>query len=162
MKRIVLLLLCMLFFIIDHSLMPFLAIKGFYPSILLIFVICYSIITDSWDALWIGIFSGLLQDIYFFNGFGINTFTNMIVCLIASKIGENIFKDKKFIPVISLFFLCFLKCIMIFVILYITGTKMDIYSSFYVSLYSMILTIFMYKKVYKLCQKNYMKKEWNF
>lgn len=95
MKKVILTLLCIGFLILDNTLLPFFAINTFYPSILMVFVLCYAIVSDKWDALSIGVFSGLLQDIYFFHGFGVNALVNMIVCLIASYVGESIFKEKK-------------------------------------------------------------------
>lgn len=162
MKKVVLTLLCIGLLILDNTLVPFFAINSFYPSILLVFVLCYSIVSDKWDALGIGVFSGLLQDIYFFHGFGVNALVNMIVCLIASYIGESIFKEKRLIPVITTFFLSILKYLLVFVILYLTKTKTHIQGVLYVGPLSMLLSFFIYKWVYKLSQKDYMKKDWKF
>lgn len=162
MKKVILTLLCIGFLILDNTLLPFFAINTFYPSILFVFALCYSIVNDKWDALGIGVFSGLLQDIYFFQGFGVNALVNMVVCLIASYVGESIFKEKKLVPVITTFFLSILKYILVFGILFITKTKTHIQGAIYVGPLSMILAFFMYKWVYRLSQKSYMKKDWKF
>lgn len=162
MKKVILTLLCIGFLILDNTLLPFFAINTFYPSILMVFVLCYAIVSDKWDALGIGVFSGLLQDIYFFHGFGVNALVNMIVCLIASYVGESIFKEKRLIPVITTFFLTILKYILVFGLLYITKTKTHIQGVIYVGPLSMLLAFFMYKWVYRLSQKSYMKKDWKF
>ena len=70
-KILVLSLLSIVLFVLDNILMPFFAIKTFYPSLLLIFIICYSIVNGKWEGLWLGVFVGLLQDVYFSRGFGI-------------------------------------------------------------------------------------------
>lgn len=163
MKKIfVLTFLCLLFFIMDNTIVPFFAIKGCYPSLLLLFVIFYSIINGSYQGIWIGVFSGILQDLYFFNGFGVNAFTNMIICFGAGYIGVTIFKEKSLVPIISSFFLTLAKGILVFLILYVLKVNISIDNIFYNSLYSMVVSIFMYKWVYKLCQKEYMKKNWSF
>ncbi|SKA75311.1 rod shape-determining protein MreD [Clostridium sp. USBA 49] len=163
MKKIfVLTFLCLLFFIMDNTIVPFFAIKGCYPSLLLLFVIFYSIINGSYQGIWIGVFSGILQDLYFFNGFGVNAFTNMIICFVAGYIGVTIFKEKSLVPIISSFFLTLAKGILVFLILYVLKVNISIDNIFYNSLYSMVVSIFMYKWVYKLCQKEYMKKNWSF
>ncbi|WP_040210713.1 rod shape-determining protein MreD [Clostridium polynesiense] len=162
MRKVILVLLSIVFLIIDNTVMPFFSINTYYPSILMVFAICYSIINDKWDALSIGVISGLLQDIYFFRGFGVNALVNMIICLIASQIGENIFKEKKLIPVVAAFFLTTLKYLMVYVILYVTKVQTHIKGVFYIGITSMILALLMYKRVYKLSQKNYMKKDWKF
>lgn len=163
MKKIFMLIfLCILFFILDNTLVPFFAIRGYYPSLLLLFIIFYSIINGSYEGVWIGVFSGILQDLYFFNGFGINAFTNMLVCSAAGYIGITIFKEKRLIPVVSSFFLTLAKGILVFSILYTARVYTPLNSILYNSLYSMIVSIFMYKWVYRLCEKEYMKKRWSF
>lgn len=163
MKKIgTLILLSILFLVLDNTFMPFFAIKGSYPSLLFIFAICYSIIEDSWNAIFIGILTGLLQDIYLNNALGINMFINMLLCFTASNVGKNIFKDKSLIPIVSSFFFILIKGCMMFCILYILGTKMISITIIYTGIYGTIITIFMYKRVYKLCQKKYMIKNWKF
>lgn len=162
MKRVVLILISVLLFILDNSFMPFLAIKGAYPSLLFIFAISYSIINGYWEAIFIGILSGVLQDIYFFNGFGINCFINMTLCLLSAKIGESIFKEKKLIPTIVAFIFSIVKGLLIFAILYILGKSAEIYNLLYIAVYNTIILLILYKRVYKLSEKNYMKREWNF
>lgn len=162
MKRVILILISLLLFIIDNTFMPFLAIKGVYPSLLIIFALSYSIINGYYEAILIGVFAGLLQDIYFFNGFGINALSNMCICLIGAKIGENIFKEKSFAPVISIFILSILKGIIMFVILFTLNIRINYFNIPFVALYNMIITIFVYKKIYNFSLKPYMKNYRNF
>ncbi|WMJ81038.1 rod shape-determining protein MreD [Clostridium sp. MB40-C1] len=163
MKKIVtLVLLSILFCILDNSLMPFLQVKGCYPSLLFVFVICYSIINDTWSGLILGVFSGLLQDIYLSNSLGINMLVNMLMCLLANKVGKSIFKDKFIVPVLSNFFISILKGLLVFVIFCILKQHMPIKFVLYTSIYNGIVALFMYKKVYKLCQKDFMIKNWRF
>ncbi|MFU0825168.1 rod shape-determining protein MreD [Clostridium sp.] len=163
MKRIITVsLLSILFLILDNTLMPFFSIKGAYPSLLFVFAICYSIIAGSWSAVFIGVLSGLLQDVYLTNGLGINMLINMLICLIAAEIGKTIFKDKSLIPIIAGFFLSILKGILMFAILYIVKQYTDGKLILYISIYNMIVTIFMYKKVYKLSNVDFMMKNWKF
>lgn len=162
MKRLVLILLSVLFFIIDNTLIPFFAVKTYYPSLLFLFAIFFSLINGKWEAVWIGVFSGILQDIYFNGIFGLNALTNMLVCLLAAELGKNIFKEKKLIPVVSAFFLSAIKESILFVFLYVLGQKSDIQIVLYNSLYSMFIAVFIYRKVYNLSQKHYMREEWKF
>jgi rod shape-determining protein MreD len=163
MKKIfTLFFLCVLFFVIDNTLVPFFAVRGYFPSILLIFSMFYSIINGSWEGLWIGAFSGLLQDMYFFNGFGINAFSNMLICSAAGFIGIGIFKERSLIPIVSSFVLALVKGIIVFVILYIAKIYTPFESILYNSLYSMAVSIFMYRWVLRLCKKEYMQRKWSF
>jgi len=163
MKKVLILFsLSVLFFMLDNVLMPFLAIKAIYPSLLLVFILCYSIVNGAWEGLWLGVFCGLLQDAYFTNAFGLNALVNMIVCILAGVIGNNIFKEKKLIPVISGFMLSFLKGVLLLLILYLDGVYIDVKNIFFISLYNAIVGFIMYKKVYRFCQKEYMQIRWKF
>lgn len=163
MKKIGTLLgLSILFFIMDNTFAPFFNIKGYFPSILFVFIICFSIVSDTWSSVLLGIFAGFLQDLYLCNALGINMLINMLMCLLANKIGENVFKDKILVPVLSNFAISLLKGIMVFVILYILKQKMYIEYALYTSIYNIVIAIIMYKKIYKLCQKDFMIKNWKF
>lgn len=161
-KILVLFLLSIVFFIIDNVLMPFFSIKTIYPSMLLIFMICYSIVNGKWEGLWLGVFGGLLQDIYFINGFGLNALTNMIICIIAGTIGDNIFKEKSLIPVASSLALSVLKGALLMLILYLCGIYTNVSDIFFIGIYNMVISAIMYKRVYKFCQKDYMQIRWKF
>lgn len=163
MKKIITLFsITILLLILDNSFAPFLAIKGFSPSLLFVFIISYSIINESWEGLWLGVFSGLLQDLYFSNVLGINAFTNMVSCVLAGFIGISIFKEKIFIPVISSFFLSIFKGFFVLIILYFIKMEMEMKVIFLNGIYNMIVSVVMYKFVYWLCKKEYMQRKWKF
>ena len=106
-----------LFLILDNTLMPLFKMKGTYPSLIFIFALCYSIVSSPRDAIIIGVFTGALQDVYFFNGFGINMLSNMLMCFVASYIGKSIFIEKSFLPVISSFILSVVKGLIVFCVM---------------------------------------------
>ena len=163
MKRILtLVFLCILFLILDNTLMPLLKINGAYPSLIFIFALCYSIVSSPKDAVIIGIFTGALQDLYFLNGFGINTLSNMLMCLIAAEIGKSIFTEKALLPIVSAFVLSLIKGLIVFSIMFLIKQYAHIETVLYHGIYNFIVSIFMYNFVYKLSQKEYMKKEWRF
>lgn len=163
MKKILtVVLLCILFLILDNTLMPLFKVHGTYPSLIFIFALCYSIVSSPKDAVIIGVFTGALQDVYFFNGFGINMLSNMLICVVASYIGKNIFIEKSFLPIISSFILSVVKGIVVFCVLILIKKYTDIGVIFYNGIYNLIVCIFMYRFTYKLSQKEYMKTEWKF
>jgi rod shape-determining protein MreD len=163
MKKVVILtILIFVLEVLDNTMVPFMAMYGYYPSLLFLFVICYSLINDRWSALKVGLISGAVQDLFFINGFGVNMLINMLLCVLASEIGGNLFKEKKLIPVLTILGLTFLKGILVFIVLYFIGIKVKIYSSAFVAMYSFVLALFVYKPIYKLCQKPYMIKKWKF
>ncbi|EJO5346442.1 rod shape-determining protein MreD [Clostridium botulinum] len=161
-KKLILGAILILLVILDNSLMPFIAIKGAYPSLLFVFIISYSIIKDKWEAVGIGIFAGVFQDLYFTNVFGINSLINMFVCLIAAEIGVNIIKSKVLIPVISSFVLTIFKGVFIYIIAYFLKFDISYRLIAFNGIYNAVLTIVVYKLVYNLCRKKYMDRKWEF
>lgn len=163
MKKIVTLAaICIVLLMLDNTLVTFFAIKSAYPNLLFVFIIAYSIINGPVDAVAIGIFAGALQDLYLFNGIGVNMFTNMILCYLASYIGKSIFKDKSFVPIIATLFLSLLKGVMVLGIFYLLKIKINEVNILYVSLYNMVISAIVYKYVYKLSETKFIKKEWRF
>jgi rod shape-determining protein MreD len=162
MKRLVLAVVCILLFILDNTIMPFFSINTYYPSILFTFAAIYSIINGKKEAVFIGVFSGVLQDIYFFNGFGINSLANMVACVVAATIGESLFKEKSAIPIVSTLFIGMLKSSLVYIVLYAIGQKSDYKAIIFTGVYGTLLAVFMYKKIYRFSQKPFMKREWRF
>ena len=162
MKKWILIIISLVFLILDNSLMPFLAIKGAFPSLLFTFAIAYSIINGKNEAVFIGVISGLLQDIYFYNGFGINALVNMLICLLAAIIGENIYREKKLIPTISMALLYLLKIFSIFIVLKFVGKTINIEIGIYTSIYSSVIMFLGYNFVLRLYDNNYRKRSWRF
>ncbi|MGH4118815.1 rod shape-determining protein MreD [Clostridium sp.] len=163
MKRILtLVFLCILFLILDNTLMPLLVIHGAFASLLFTFALCYSIVSSPKDAVIIGVFTGALQDLYFFNGFGINMLCNMLMCVVAANIGKNIFIEKSFLPIVSSFVLSLVKGLIVFSLLFAIKQYTNIEIILYQALCNLIACIFMYKFTYKLSRKDHMEKEWRF
>lgn len=161
-KIIILAVLIFILEILDNTFMSVVAIHGYAPSLLLIFVFSYAIINEGFPALGIGIISGAVQDLFFINGFGVNTLINMLLCVLAGQIGKNLFKERRLMPVLSILLLCFLKGILLYGVLRVLHINTYIYGSVYTALYSFVIAIFVYKPIYNLCQKSYMIKDWKF
>ncbi|KGK87933.1 MULTISPECIES: rod shape-determining protein MreD [unclassified Clostridium] len=154
--------LTIIMLILDNSVVPFFSIKGFSPSLLFTFIISYSIVNGYSEGLWLGVFAGLFQDIYFANILGVNALTNMICAVISGFIGVSIFKEKTLIPVLSNFVISIFKGILVFVILYVVGVGMSFRFVFFNSLYNLFLSIPVYRLTYKLCSIDYMRRNWKF
>lgn len=162
MKRVVLLLLCILFLVLDNTLAPFFSIKGIYPSILFTFIILFSIINGYWESTFVGVLAGVLQDSYFIHCFGINCFSNVLLCILASFIGSNIYKQRRFVPVIIMFLMTILKYIIIYFMGKVLNVIVPIQGIFIMAFYNMIIGLFIYGWVYRLSNKDFMKRQWKF
>jgi rod shape-determining protein MreD len=162
MKKWIVVLISFILLIIDNSLMPYLSINGAYPKLLFIFAIAYSIINGKENAVFIGIFTGVLQDVFFYNGFGINTFINLYICLLGAILGENIYREKKLIPVISSAFFYMLKILSIFAIFKLIGKSVDLKIGIYSALYSMLIMFLGYNHILRLYKFEYKENNWRF
>ena len=160
MKRVILILICLLLFIIDNTLVPFFAIKGVYPSLLFTFAVLYALMSGYWEAVFIGVLSGFLQDVYFVNVFGVNMLVNMLICLIAAYIGESVFKHKRMIPILSVGLLTIIKFFAVALILRFINIRINLLSFWIMALYTVVIGFFMYNLVYKLCNRELMKRDW--
>ena len=162
MEKLILILVSIGLAILDNSIVPFFSIHGGYPSLLFTFVIAYSLVNTRQKAVFIGVISGILQDIFFFNGFGVNCFLNLLLCLLAAIIGENMIKNKRMVPVVSVFILTILKYVGVFSIFYILNIKLEISKVIYMALYNAVIMFFGYKYIINIYDDEYSKQQWRF
>ncbi|WP_055071432.1 rod shape-determining protein MreD [Clostridium massiliamazoniense] len=162
MKRLIQIILCIVLFIIDTSIMPIFGIKGVYPSLLFVFVILYSTINGYKDAVILGSISGILQDIYFSHVFGINALVNLLLCVIAAYIGDKTLKNKASIPVLTVGGLTIVKFIAIFLICKMLKINVELENILIMVPYNFVVGILMYSSVYGMARKKLMKNQWNF
>jgi len=104
----------------------------------------------------------MLQDIFFFNGFGVNSLINLLLCVLASYIGAGIVKNKRLIPVISIFFITLIKYMGIFVIFYLLNIQIQLSKSIIMSICNCIVMFFVYKIVMNIYDDEYSKQRWRF
>ncbi len=162
MERLIIILVSIGLVILDNSLVPFFSIKGTYPSLLFTFVIAYSIINGKGKAVFIGAVSGVLQDIFFFHGFGVNSLLNLLLCLLASFVGEGIVKNKRLIPVVSIFCITIIKYIGVFIIFYLLDIHIQFSKSIIMGIYNGVVMFFVYKLVMNIYDDEYSKQRWRF
>lgn len=162
MEKLIIVLVSIGLVILDNSLVPFFSIKGVYPSLLFVFVIAYSLVNSKERSIFVGVVSGVLQDIFFFNGFGVNSLINLLLCLLASFIGAGIIKSKRLIPVVSMFFITVVKYIAVFAIFYLLDLKIDVSRSIIMGIYNAVIMFFVYKFVLNIYDDEYSKQRWRF
>ncbi|MGL4875733.1 MAG: rod shape-determining protein MreD [Clostridium sp.] len=161
MKRVIIILICIILLIFDNTVAPFLAIKGAFPSLLFTFAVAYSLVNEPKEAVFIGVLSGLLQDIFFNNAIGINALTNMLICLLVAYIGKSVFKRRNIVPVATMFAMTILKHLAVFTIFYIMHYKVDLSNVIYVAIYNSIIMLIIYRYVFKFSkQKVSLRSKW--
>jgi rod shape-determining protein MreD len=161
-KTLVLFLISIILSILDNTLVHFIAIHGYFPSFLFAFIILYSINNEGWQVVGLGIFAGFLQDVFFLHGFGINMLTNMLCCYGAAIIGKNILKGKIIIPVLSCFSLSLAKGLVLASLLLIYNEVINYRSIFFSNLYTFVISLIMFRLVYRLTNLDFMQNKWKF
>lgn len=161
-KRLVLIVLACLLVIIDNSFSPFIAIKGAWPSFLFAFAVAYSLLNGPKEGMIIGLISGVFQDFFFCGIFGVNSLINMIFCYIIGYAGEGVWRDKRLVPVISVFILTILKYIGVFIIFYLLKIEMDVFRGIFVAIYNSIIMLFSYSIIFKYFKREDMRRTWRF
>jgi len=162
MEKLIIILVSIGLVILDNSLVPFFSIKGAYPSLLFTFAIAYSIINGKEKAIFIGVVSGILQDVFFFHGFGVNSLLNLLLCLLASFVGEGIVKNKRLIPVVSIFCITIIKYMGIFLMFYLLDINIQFSKSIIMGIYNGVVMFFVYKVVMNVYDDEYSKQRWRF
>lgn len=162
MEKLIIILVSTGLAMLDNSFVPFFSINGAYPSLLFTFAIAFSLLNGKEKAVFIGVVSGLLQDIFFFNGFGVNSLLNLFLCLLASFIGAGIIKTKRLIPVVSIFFITIIKYAGIFMIFYLLNINIQFDKCIFMGAYNSVVMFFVYKLVMNIYDDEYSKQRWRF
>jgi rod shape-determining protein MreD len=162
MEKLIIVLVSIGLVILDNSLVPFFSIKGAYPSLLFVFAIACSMINGKEKAIFIGATSGILQDIFFFHGFGVNSLLNLFLCIFASIIGEGIVKNKRLIPVVSMCFITIMKYIGVIIIFYLLDINIQFSKSIIMGIYNGVIMFFVYKIIMNIYDDEYTKQRWRF
>lgn len=161
MKRLILFFIGILLLVIDNSILPVFSFAGAWGSLLFSFAVCYAVIGGPWNALWIGLYSGLLQDIFFGSGLGINVLVNIAICLLVSAIGETIFRDKRLIPVLIILGATVLKFVVIYLLLSFMGIAMYKQGVLIMMFTNTLFGFLFYKRIYKFNEKYVTGGPWN-
>ncbi len=162
MKKLYLIIILIVLLIIDNTLLPYYSIQGSFPSLLFTFAIAYSIIEGKEKAIFMGIVSGFLQDIFFFSGFGVNLFLNMLLCLLCAKIGESIFKENRLVPVLTALGISLLKVLGVVIIFKLFSQKINISVALISCLLNAICMLIFYTLILKKLDKYLDRNTWRF
>lgn len=162
MKRICLIIILVLLLIIDNTLLPSYSISGAFPSLLFVFSMAYSIIRGKNEAVFIGVVSGFLQDLFFFSGFGVNLFLNTLLCLLCAKFGESIFKENRIVPILIALFVSTLKVLGVVIIFKLFAISIDMKVALLSAVLNTICMMLFYRLILKMLDKYLDRNTWRF
>ena len=119
MRKIFIFLTVLLWLLLDQTLLPFLSVYESSGSLLFTFMGLFMLMTDEHDAFYVGLVTGIMQDLFFPYVFGLNTFLNVVIFLILSKIGLTLKEGKKTVPVLSVSIAQGVKTLIMILVLWI-------------------------------------------
>jgi rod shape-determining protein MreD len=162
MRKIFIFLTVVFWLLLDQTLLPFLTVFQSSGSLLFTFMGLFMLMTDEEDAFYVGLITGIMQDLYFPYAFGLNTLLNVLLFLGLSKVGLSLKEGRKAIPVLAISIAQGIKTIVIILILWLLGIRGNYYSVIIMPLYTSVLALFMYRMSVSYSRIPLIKKEWRF
>lgn len=145
MKIVVLFLITIFMFILDVSVLPFFTINGYYPSLLSLFFFIYSLNNDKVDIFCFSILVGFFQDVFFYNGFGINILLNLLLGILVYYLLKRYSTSKHIISIFFVICAYVLKSVFIFMYLFLLyGLKLELNQILYEIIYAFIVLLVIY------------------
>ena len=157
-KKIIVPLLMFLLVAFQNSIGCQLKILGAIPDFVGVFIIGLALnIGNPWGT-FIGLFGGILLDVFSGGAFGIQSIAYMITAYLIGLVEGKLYKDNVFIPGLFTFAGTFVIKMIEYVLLYLT--RADVSISYYVTavilpqaLYNTLLTIIFFRYIVKLAAK---------
>lgn len=162
MRKSLLVITTLFLFLLDITVIPFFGFNGSYASVLFTFFALFSLMSDYEDAIFLGIITGLLQDLYFPYGFGIHTFLNLLLFLGLSRLGTTLKEGKRALPLLLVALAQGIKTLVLILILGVLGISTNYTSIMIIPIYSLIISLLLYKAVFNFERIPVIKKEWKF
>lgn len=102
MKWVYVVIISIINFILQSTVLEALRINGVAINTSLILVVFMGLVFGNRNALTAAVISGLLQDIFYGWAIGVNVFIYVSLAIIIDMIDESVFKDKSMTPLILL------------------------------------------------------------
>lgn len=162
MRKIFVFLTVIFWLLLDQTLLPFLSVLDSSGSLLFTFMGLFMLMTDEQDAFYIGLVTGVMQDLFFPYAFGLNTILNILLFLGLSKIGLTLKEGKKTVPVLSLAVAQGVKTLIILLVFWLFGIRGNYFSLVVTPLYTAVLALLLYRMSVSYSRIPVIKKEWRF
>lgn len=145
MKIFVLILISTVLLILDTSFLPFFSFDGFYSSLLTVCFFVYCVNNEKYNIVLFSLFTGFLQDVAFYNGFGINILLNLIGGVVLYFISVKCNRNRKFIYILIISFMTVLKSLsMVMYAAVFFGINFNVMGVVCEFIHAFLLSLFMY------------------
>lgn len=145
MKVLVLSFITFVFLVLDTSFAIFFDFNDWYPSIVSLYFFIYSLNNEKYDITFFALFVGFLQDIFFYNGFGVNIFLNLVIGFIVHYLSVKYNKNKYILSIFLVASASLLKSFLVIIYMNIAfGVNIYIVKLLYEFVYTFVVLLFMY------------------
>lgn len=93
--------------ILQSTLLQHIAIMGVAPNTALIIVLSMSLLRGSTEGAGVGLFAGLLQDVFFGSSIGYYAFLGLVTGYFAGKFNKGFYRENYVMPMLLTFFATF-------------------------------------------------------
>ncbi|AIS52090.1 Rod shape-determining protein MreD [Thermoanaerobacter kivui] len=143
-------LLIVLLIVLQSTLFRFISFFGVKPDAVFIVVLSFSLLNGSWEAIYLSLFAGLLQDILYNNAIGVVTLPLLIVSYITGLLSKSVFKESSFVAFVFVFLGTILYNLIIMFSMVLMKYEFNFIESFMdiviiQAIYNSIITAFAYK-----------------
>lgn len=145
MKVLVLSFITFVFLVLDTSFAIFFDFNDWYPSIVSLYFFIYSLNNEKYGITFFALFVGFLQDIFFYNGFGVNIFLNLVIGCIVHYLSVKYNKNKYILSIFLVASASLLKSFLVIIYMNIAfGVNIYIVKLLYEFVYTFVVLLFMY------------------
>ncbi|WP_157950209.1 rod shape-determining protein MreD [Vallitalea okinawensis] len=153
MRTLVTVLLSVLFFCLETTILKNFEIRGITPNLLIILVVSLGILRGSKTAGTVGLFIGALQDILFYPVFGFQTLMFFYIGYVAGFFNKDFYKENYVLPFVLIFTADFIYGLLVYVFTYLFTGHLNIWQ--YITniilpemIYTLLIGLFVYKFLY--------------
>lgn len=168
MKKIgVLLITSLTVVILQQAVFSNITIFGTAFDAVFVYIICLSMLRENYECVGTALFTGIIRDSFFPSAFGINTVVYLLVSYSISFLEQRMYRNSAFVNAFFTFVATMFKGFLHFGYLYVISMKHDFapYTMQMIlteSVLNAIISIPMFRIVYKICNTEVMKREWKF
>jgi rod shape-determining protein MreD len=156
MRTVVWGLVLMITLAVQATLVPFLAIQGIKPDLLLLVVVSSALLLGTQQGVGMGFFAGLLQDLAAGTIFGSNVLSKLATGSLAGSLERKVFKENTLLPVLAVIVATLinqgLRLLILVVLGYTLNFGVALTNLFYLVAYNSVLAIPVHYLVYRLTQ----------
>lgn len=168
MKRVSFILLFSVFIVsLQQAVFSRISILNVSIDLAFIYIICFALVRDDIESLYVALFTGIVRDSFFPGIFGVNTVLYLVTSFVVCQVQKRIYRDSVLIPMLMTFLFTALKSLLYFMYFYIAGVKFDfrehvVSVMVFESIYNSVASIFVYSMIKRINGTSVMHKDWRF